>query len=154
MRSRFFGVSVSIVAAAALFMVAVPAAAQETATKAAVPAKPAPGAADGHPDLNGIWTAGGIPFRVQKDDGSIRVSVGFGGPAPAAPRPAAAPNVPSYKPELHAKVKHLFDNESKLDQVFYCGKPGVPRIGPPRRSFRRLERRCSSTRTFPGTPTG
>ena len=30
-------------------------------------------------------------------------------------------------------MKDLFDNESKTDEVFYCGKPGVPRIGPPRR---------------------
>jgi hypothetical protein len=40
---------------------------------------------------------------------------------------------PSYKPELQAKVKYLFDNEGKTDQVFYCGKPGTPRIGPPRK---------------------
>jgi hypothetical protein len=30
-------------------------------------------------------------------------------------------------------VKDLFDHESKTDQVFYCGKPGIPRIGPPRK---------------------
>ena len=30
-------------------------------------------------------------------------------------------------------MKNLSDNESKTDQVFYCGKPGVPRIGPPRK---------------------
>ncbi len=40
---------------------------------------------------------------------------------------------PSYKPEFQAKVKHLSDNESKLDPVFYCDRPGIPRIGPPRR---------------------
>jgi hypothetical protein len=40
---------------------------------------------------------------------------------------------PSYKAEYQAKVKHLADHESKLDPVFYCGKPGVPRIGPPRK---------------------
>lgn len=30
-------------------------------------------------------------------------------------------------------MKYLSDNESKTDQVFYCGRPGVPRIGPPRK---------------------
>jgi len=40
---------------------------------------------------------------------------------------------PSYKPEHQAKVKQLADHESKLDPVFYCGSPGVPRIGSPRK---------------------
>src|SRR6185503_4881522 len=40
---------------------------------------------------------------------------------------------PSYRPEFQAKVKDLFDHESKTDPVFYCGRPGVPRIGPPRK---------------------
>jgi hypothetical protein len=40
---------------------------------------------------------------------------------------------PSYKPEHLARVKDLFEHESKTDPVFYCGKPGVPRIGSPRR---------------------
>ncbi len=40
---------------------------------------------------------------------------------------------PSYKPELQAKTQDLLDHESKTDQVFYCGKPGIPRIGPPRK---------------------
>jgi hypothetical protein len=30
-------------------------------------------------------------------------------------------------------VKDLADHESRTDPVFYCGKPGVPRIGPPRK---------------------
>jgi hypothetical protein len=30
-------------------------------------------------------------------------------------------------------VKELFDTQSRSDSVFYCGRPGVPRIGPPRR---------------------
>ena len=49
--------------------------------------------------------------------------------------PGALPSAPapSYKPEFQAKVKHLSDNESKLDPVFYCDRPGTPRIGSPRR---------------------
>ena len=101
--------------------------------------------ADGHPDLNGVWSAaGGIAsiFRSEKkEDGSIQIKGGdqfyiFTNQRPAGPPRAAAAytqNVPSYKPEFQAKVKYLNDNESKTDQVFYCGKPGVPRIGPPRK---------------------
>lgn len=109
----------------------------------AAPAKPTPRTADGHPDLNGVWSAlGGIAsvfHSEKKEDGSIEIKGGdqfyiFGGQRPAsAPRQAFTPNVPSYKPEFLAKVKYLNDNESKLDQVFYCGKPGVPRLGPPRK---------------------
>jgi hypothetical protein len=40
---------------------------------------------------------------------------------------------PVYKPEFQAKVKDLFAHESKTDPVFYCGRPGVPRIGSPRK---------------------
>jgi hypothetical protein len=31
------------------------------------------------------------------------------------------------------EVKDLEANQSQTDPVFYCGRPGVPRIGPPRR---------------------
>ena len=40
---------------------------------------------------------------------------------------------PSYKPEYQEKVKYLAANESKVDPVFYCDKPGTPRIGSPRK---------------------
>ena len=30
-------------------------------------------------------------------------------------------------------LKDLDEHQSKTDPVFYCGRPGVPRIGPPRR---------------------
>ena len=42
-------------------------------------------------------------------------------------------SAPVYKPEFRAKVKDLIDHESKTDPVFYCDRPGIPRIGPPRR---------------------
>lgn len=110
---------------------------------ASAPAKTTPRATDGHPDLSGTWAAaGGISsvFQSQKKaDGSISIKGGdqyyiFTNQRPAGPpraNQAYAQNVPQYKPELLEKVKYLSDNESKTDQVFYCGKPGVPRIGPP-----------------------
>jgi len=99
-----------------------------------------PRAADGHPDLSGIWAyAIDLPPVTLKKvvDGKVstteidqRAAKPARGPVPGALPSTLAPN---YKPEHREKVKYLSDNESKTDEVFYCGKPGVPRIGPPRR---------------------
>jgi hypothetical protein len=96
-------------------------------------------ASDGHPDLNGVW-AYAIdlpPGAIKKEvNGSVSIQkLNRGATTAKAPVRGAIPftPTPSYKPELLAKVKYLFDNESKTDEVFYCGKPGVPRIGPPRK---------------------
>ncbi|HXX71620.1 MAG TPA: hypothetical protein VEI55_04950 [Candidatus Acidoferrum sp.] len=94
---------------------------------------------DGHPDLSGIWQYSidlpGVALKKQVN-GSVEIKkVDLSGRRPAKiPVPDALPftAAPSYKPEFQAKVKYLFDNEAKLDKVFFCGKPGVPRIGSPR----------------------
>ena len=99
-----------------------------------------PRAADGHPDLSGTWAyAIDLPPVVLKKqvNGSVSTkSIDQSWREPAkTPVRGALPSTPapSYKPEFREKVQHLFDNESKLDPVFYCGKPGIPRIGSPRR---------------------
>jgi hypothetical protein len=93
-----------------------------------------------HPDLSGVWSYAidRAPAALKKEvNGTVTIqkidqSARHGdarsvrGVLPSTPRP-------SYKPELLAKVKDLSDHESKTDPVFYCGKPGVPRIGPPRK---------------------
>jgi hypothetical protein len=91
-----------------------------------------------HPDLSGIWSyAIDLPpaaikkqvngsATVQKVNRGVTVAKTVKGALPSTP-------APSYKPELLAKVKDLADHESKTDEVFYCGKPGIPRIGPPRK---------------------
>jgi len=95
---------------------------------------------DGHPDLSGNWafTIDLPPGAVKKVvNGSVTISKVDRGLAvpPGAPVKGALPftTEPSYKPEFQAKVKNLFNNESKTDPVFYCDKPGVPRVGPPRK---------------------
>ena len=97
--------------------------------------------ADGHPDLSGIWlfSIDLPPTALKREASGATVSVkgidASGRRAPKAAPPGALPSTeePSYKPEHMAKVKDLFDHESKTDPVFYCGRPGVPRIGSPRR---------------------
>jgi len=101
--------------------------------------------ADGHPDLSGLWaytidlppvllkTQINGATSLKSIDRSAR-ELGKGNVAGALPWTPA----PTYKPEFSEKVKQLSDNESKVDPVFYCGKPGVPRIG----SLQGLPERC------------
>jgi hypothetical protein len=115
----------------AVFLMAALVPAQDAKTKRA---------ADGHPDLSGLWSyavdlpSGGIKREVegkvvikQADLSSRRAPKGE--VKGALPFTAA----PVYKSEFQAKVKDLIDHESRTDPVFYCGRPGVPRIGPPRK---------------------
>jgi hypothetical protein len=96
--------------------------------------------ADGHPDLSGIWAyavdlpSGGIK-RESNGKVTIKQADLSNRRAPKGEVTGALPftAAPVYKPELQAKVKDLFDHESKTDPVFYCGRPGVPRIGSPRK---------------------
>jgi hypothetical protein len=110
-----------------------------TAALAADQAAP-PAARTGHPDLSGTWlfSIDLPPLAIKRTvNGNTTVNgIDASGRRPATgPVPGALPSTPapSYKPELRAKVKDLLDHESRTDPVFYCGKPGIPRIGPPRR---------------------
>jgi hypothetical protein len=110
------------------------------AAMAAAQPTPAKNGRAAHPDLSGIWAYTiDLPPGALKTEaaGSVAIKVVDRGLA-ANPKTAvtgALPSTPapSYKPEFQEKVKSLFANESKVDEVFYCGKPGIPRIGPPRR---------------------
>ena len=122
---------------AAAILLAIPSFAQQNATSTATGAVRM---LNGHPDLSGIWQysvlvpGGGV--KRSEASGTVDVKqIDLSGRMPAkVPVPGALPSqtAPSYKPEFQAKVKYLFDNEAKLDKVFFCGKPGVPRLGPPR----------------------
>jgi hypothetical protein len=94
-----------------------------------------------HPDLSGVWSYAidRAPAALKKEvNGQVTLqkidqSARHGdaskvkGVQPSEPRP-------TYKAQHLAKVKDLADHESRTDPVFYCGKPGLPRIGPPRKS--------------------
>jgi hypothetical protein len=95
---------------------------------------------NGHPDLSGTWLFSidlpPIALKKQTNGQTSIKGIDASGRRPAVEKVAGAlpfTAAPVYKPELRAKVKDLLDHESKTDQVFYCGRPGVPRIGPPRR---------------------
>ena len=93
-----------------------------------------------HPDISGVWSYAidRAPAALKKEvNGTVTIqridqsarhgdATSIRGVRPSTPEP-------SYKPEFQSKVKELFDHQSKTDPVFYCGRPGVPRIGPPRR---------------------
>lgn len=93
------------------------------------------------PDLSGTWstfpgvnasaplrrTAGGTEEVRRLDRAALR------GVTTEVPGVRRWTEAPSYKPEHQARVKQLDAQQSKTDPVFYCGKPGVPRVGPPRR---------------------
>jgi len=95
-------------------------------------------AADPHPDLSGVWAyvVDLPPFALKREANGTAVTAklprgiaatgAVAGALPSTPAPA-------YKPEFQAKVADLLDHESKTDPVFYCGKPGTPRIGVPRK---------------------
>jgi hypothetical protein len=110
-----------------------------TALGADQAAPPAAGRAASHPDLSGTWLFSidlpPLAIKRQANGATTVKGIDASGRRTAAAVPGALPSTPepSYKPELRAKVKDLFDHESRTDAVFYCGKPGVPRIGPPRR---------------------
>ena len=93
-----------------------------------------------HPDLSGLWLFSiGLPQTALKKEVNGKIEINridaSGHRTVRSDVPGALPSAPapSYKLEFQAKVKHLSDNESKLDPVFYCDRPGIPRIGPPRR---------------------
>jgi hypothetical protein len=123
-------------AVAATILLAASAAAQEHSTAATTKASSAIAT---HPDLSGNWAysialPGGALKKVE-NGATTYAQLDQSGRMPAkVPVPGALPfaAAPSYKPEFQDKVKYLLDHEAKLDKVFFCGKPGVPRISSPR----------------------
>ena len=123
-----------------------PPAAAQTPTAPEPAATPTPRLADGRPDLNGVWGAGGGqgPSNTVQKGNTLIVLFPLEGADPfegkdlfaaldrrGSERKAAAPNKPPYKPELAAKLKEMSDLQSRRDPAFYCKPEGVPRMGAP-----------------------
>jgi hypothetical protein len=93
------------------------------------------------PDLSGVWTYSiDLPARALKqviDGQTIIQAPDRSGRLPAREEVSGAIQgwtaAPVYKPELEAKVKETYENQTKTDNTFLCGRPGVPRLGPPRK---------------------
>ena len=121
----------SLAATLWLAAAAVNAAPQSAAAQDAAAAKPTPRAADGHPDLTGMWyrrTAGPVTQRVGKSIVIVRNA-----PPVAGAGNNYNPGTPKYKPQFLAKIKEMKDDQINVDPSFHCGPPGIPRIGPPQR---------------------
>jgi len=99
-----------------------------------------PRTAEGLPDLSGRWanTTRLSPLALHIESGGeetlnrIDQSARFIPPEDVAGILEWTPE-PTYKPEHQARVDDLYARANRTDPVVYCAKPGVPRIGPPRR---------------------
>lgn len=87
-----------------------------------------PRMSDRHPDLSGMWY-----HRIGPP--VVRIQPGQSYDATKARPPRVngyePPVQPKYKPQYQAKVDELNKNQIDTDPAWYCGPPGVPRIGPP-----------------------
>jgi hypothetical protein len=86
--------------------------------------KPVPRAADGKPDLSGIWLTGALQLLIgEQEANAIRqADIAAGRPAPPRPEP------PPYKPAAEAKRQEYLARRGIDDPMARCFLSGVPRI--------------------------
>lgn len=103
-------------------------------------AQDVPRTADGRPDLSGRWAnttrLSPLALQIETADGESLNRVDNAArfvPPEDVPGILEWTEEPTYKPEHQARVADLYARANRTDPVVYCGKPGVPRVGPPRR---------------------
>jgi len=97
----------------------------QTGATPASGSKPIPRAADGKPDLSGIWIATGamrLLFGEEAFKAIQQADAATGRPAPPRPEP------PPYKPEAEAKRQYYVARRGIDDPMARCLISGVPRI--------------------------
>ncbi len=95
-----------------------------------------PGAADGHPDLTGLWNSTAPSVFVKSDDPLTSNLASRDGKLLNFERDftlvrRADPNKPLYKPQFWEKVQQGDQNGNTDDPSYGCMPGGVPRMGPP-----------------------
>ena len=95
-----------------------------------------PRAADGHPDLSGIWNSTAPSVFAKSDDPLASNLASRDGTLLNFERDftlvrRADPNKPLYKPQFWEKVQQGDQNGNTDDPSYGCMPAGVPRMGPP-----------------------
>jgi hypothetical protein len=96
---------------------------QASATQA-TRSKPIPRAADGKPDLSGVWITGALALLIGEEEAKAiqRADAAAGRPAPPPREP------PPYKPAAEAKRQEYLSRRGIDDPMARCFLSGVPRI--------------------------
>jgi hypothetical protein len=118
--------SLSVSAIVLALLAAGPGAAQPAASPAgaSAPAKPVPKAANGKPDLSGIWIATGAVLLFEGEQAFAAAQAAD----KAAGRSAPPPQPPPYKPDAEAKRQYFLARRGIDDPMGRCLLTGVPRI--------------------------
>jgi len=91
----------------------------------ATASKPVPRAANGKPDLSGIWIANGALRLMAGDEEVKRIQQAD---AAAGRKPLPPPEPPPYKPEAEARRQEYLARRGIDDPMARCLLTGVPRI--------------------------